>query len=51
MPLKRWIVLVIAVIFAAAITLWLLALAGPGVLIAALPAFALAALAVRVLGK
>ena len=51
MPLKRWIILVAAVMFAAGITLWLLTLAGPSALIAALPAFALAAVAVRVLGK
>ena len=51
MPPKRFAVLLLAVLFAAGITVWLLSLGGPGVLVAALPAFAIAAVAVRVLGK
>jgi len=51
MPLKRLILLLCAVIFAAGTTLWLLSLGGPGVLVAALPAFALAAVAIRVWGR
>ncbi len=51
MPPRRLIILLLAVIFAAGITLWLLSLGGPGLLVAALPAFAIAALAVRVWGK
>ena len=48
---KRFIILLLAVIFAAAITVWLLSLGSPGVMIAALPAFGLAALAVRYWGR
>lgn len=51
MPSRRFFLLLLAVIFAAGVSVWLLSLGGPGLMVAALPAFALAALAVRVWGK
>jgi len=51
MALRKLIILLCAVIFTAGITIWLLTLGGPGVLVAALPAFAIAAVAVRVLNR
>ena len=51
MPPKRFLVLILAVIFAAAVTIWLLSLGGPVIMLAALPAFGIAAVAVRVWGK
>lgn len=51
MPPRRLILMLLAVIFAAAVTVWLLSAGGPGLMVAALPAFVIAALAVRVWGK
>jgi hypothetical protein len=51
MPPRRLALILLAVIFAAGVTIWLLSLGSPGLLVAALPAFALAALAVRIWGK
>ena len=51
MPAKRLVLLLAAVIFAAAVTVWLLSMGSPGLLVAALPAFAIAAIAVRIWGK
>ena len=51
MPLPHLALILAAVIFAAAITVWLFTLGGPGVLVAALPAFQIAALAIKVLRR
>ena len=51
MPAKRFAILLMAVLFTAGISVWLLSLGGPGIMIAALPAFAIAAVAVRIWGK
>lgn len=47
MPTLTFALMLGAVLFAAAITVWLMTLGGPGILVAALPAFLIAALAVR----
>tara|TARA_R110002074_G_scaffold67220_2_gene158434 strand:+ start:9366 stop:9536 length:171 start_codon:yes stop_codon:yes gene_type:complete len=51
MPFHRFAILILAVISAAAVTVWLFALGGPGIMIAALPVVLIAALAVRILRK
>ena len=51
MPLRTLVLILLAVIFAAGVTVWLLSMGGPGLLVAALPAFAIAAVAVRALKK
>ena len=51
MPLSRLIVILAAVILAAAVTIWLLTLGSPGLLIAALPAFMIAVVAIRALRR
>lgn len=51
MPFQRFAILLFAVLFAAGATIWLLTLGGPGLMIAALPAFLIAALAIRTLRK
>lgn len=48
MPLSRFLILLASVLFLAGVTVALLAIGGPSVLIAALPAFAIVAVAVRV---
>ena len=45
MPLSRLILMLAAVIFAAAVTVWLLSYGSPGLLVAALPAFMIAGVA------
>ncbi len=51
MPPHRFAILILAVVFAAAVTIWLLTLGGPGLMVAALPALLIAAFAVRTLRK
>ena len=51
MPAPHFALIVIAVLFAAGITVWLLSLGGPGLMVAALPAFMIAAVALRWLRK
>ena len=51
MPPLHFALLLIVVIFAAAITIWLLTLASPGILVAALPALLIAAVAFEVLRR
>ncbi len=51
MPVQRFIILILAVLVAAGISVWLLTLGGPGIMIAAIPALLIAALAVRTLRK
>ena len=51
MPFRTLVLTLIAVLFAAGITIWLLSQGSPGLLVAALPAFAIVAVAVRVLRK
>lgn len=51
MPFSRFAMLILSVLFAAAVTVWLLTLGGPGIMIAAIPALLIAALAVRTLRK
>lgn len=51
MPFSRFAMLILAVLFAAAVTVWLLTLGGPGIMVAAIPALLIAALAVRTLRK
>lgn len=49
--MTRFAIILCVVIFAAGVSIWLLSLGGPGVLVAALPAFAIAAVAIRIWGK
>jgi hypothetical protein len=51
MPFQRFAILILAVIAAAAITVWLFTLGGPGIMVAAVPALLIAAVAVRTLRK
>ena len=51
MPLSRLLLILAAVILAAAVTVWLLTQGSPGLLIAALPAFMIAAVAVWALRR
>ena len=51
MPLSRLLLMLAAVILAAAVTVWLLTQGSPGLLIAALPAFMIAAVAIWVLRR
>ena len=51
MPLTHLALMLGAVIFAAAVTVWLFTIGGSGVLVAALPAFLIAALAIKVLRR
>ncbi|MGC1496099.1 MAG: hypothetical protein WA790_09835 [Sulfitobacter sp.] len=51
MPFQRFAILILAVIFAAAATVWLFTLGGPGLMVAAIPALLIAAFAVRTLRK
>jgi hypothetical protein len=51
MPFAHLALILVAVIFAGAVTVWLLTIGGSGVLIAALPAFLIAALAIKVLRR
>ena len=51
MPPLPFIILLAAVIFASALTLWLLWSGGPTVMLIALPAFMIAAVALKVLRK
>jgi hypothetical protein len=51
MPLARLALLIVCVIVAAAVTVWLLTQGGAGVMIAALPAFMIAAVAFKLLRK
>lgn len=47
MPASRFALLLAVVIAAAGLTVWLLSAGGPGLLVAALPAFMIAAIALR----
>ncbi|MDG1168271.1 MAG: hypothetical protein P8N14_03685 [Sulfitobacter sp.] len=49
MPHARFAFIFVAALIAAALTIWLLSLGGPTFILAALPAFLLAALALRTL--
>lgn len=51
MPLRTFILMLLAVIIAAGITVWGLSNGGASVMVIALPAFLIAALALRVLRK
>jgi hypothetical protein len=51
MPLPHLALMLAVVIFAAGVTVWLFTIGGPGVLVAALPAFLIAALALKVLRR
>ena len=51
MPFTHLALILAAVILAAAVTVWLFTMGGAGVMVAALPAFLLAALAIRVLRR
>lgn len=51
MPPRTLILLLSAVIIAAGLTIWLLTLGGPGFLMAALPIFTIAVLALRLRRK
>jgi hypothetical protein len=51
MPVPQFVLTLLSVLVAAAVTVWLLSLAGPGLMAAALPAFLIAALAMRYLGR
>lgn len=51
MPLHKFLLLLLAVIFAAGVTVWLLSQGSPGLLVAALPAFLIAAAAIRYLRR
>lgn len=51
MPLTRLLIILFAVIFAAGVTIWLLTLGSPGLLVAALPAFLIAAAAIHFLRR
>ncbi|MFK7838217.1 MAG: hypothetical protein AB8B60_18555 [Sulfitobacter sp.] len=51
MPNARFTMILLSVLFAAAVTVWLLSLGGPGILVAALPAFLIAAVAIRLLRR
>lgn len=48
MPASRLIVLILSVIVASGVTVWLLSLGGPAIMVAALPAFMIAAVALMV---
>ncbi|MEM6305930.1 MAG: hypothetical protein AAF744_14525 [Pseudomonadota bacterium] len=47
MPLNRLLILLVTAIALAGVTVWLLTLGSPGLLVAALPAFLIAAVALR----
>ncbi len=51
MPPLTFFILLLAVITAGGATVWLLSLGGPGLLVAALPAFMIAAVAFKLLRK
>ncbi|WP_370401586.1 hypothetical protein [Sulfitobacter sp. JB4-11] len=51
MPKARFALILLSVLIAAGATVWLLSLGGPGLMVAALPAFLIAAFAIRYLGK
>jgi hypothetical protein len=51
MPFSRYALLLCAVLFAAAATVWLLNIGSTGLSISVLPAFLIAALAVRMMRK
>lgn len=51
MPHARFALIFASAIIAAAVTVWLLTLGGPAVLVAALPAFLIVAVALRVLRR
>ena len=51
MPLRTLLLLLTAVIVMAGVTIWVLNLGGPGVLMAALPLFTVAVLALRMRRK
>ena len=51
MPAYRFAILILAVVSAAAVSVWLLSYGGPSIMVAALPAFLIAAVAIRTLRK
>ena len=51
MPKTRFALILLSVLVAAGASVWLLSLGGPGLMVAALPAFGIAAVAVRVVGR
>ena len=51
MPLRTLLLLLMAVIVMAGVTVWVLSLGGPGVLMAALPLFTVTVLALRMCRK
>ena len=51
MPKTRFAMILLSVLVAAGATVWLLQLGGPGLMVAALPAFLIAAVALRYLGR
>ncbi|QUJ77724.1 hypothetical protein KDD17_07175 [Sulfitobacter albidus] len=51
MPKLTFAILILSVIVAAGATLWLLSLGGPGLIVAALPAFLIAVVALRYLRR
>lgn len=51
MPKTRFALILLSVLFAAGVSVWLLSLGGPGLMVAALPAFLIAAVAIKYLGR
>ncbi|MBD3663365.1 hypothetical protein [Sulfitobacter aestuariivivens] len=51
MPFLNLLVIWLAVLMAAAATVWLFTLGGPGLMVAAIPALLIAAVAIRVLRR
>lgn len=51
MPKTRFALILLSVLVAAGASVWLLSLGGPGLMVAALPAFLIAAVAIRYLSR
>lgn len=51
MPKTRFALILLSVLIAAGASVWLLSLGGPGIMVAALPAFLIAAVAIKFLGR
>lgn len=51
MPKTTFALILLSVLIAAGVTVWLLSFGGPGLMVAALPAFLIAALAVKLLRR
>ncbi len=51
MPNARFAIILLSVLIAAGASVWLMSLGGPGLMVAALPAFLIAAVAIRYLNR